>query len=69
MKTKYLRLSICVYSLQSTIYIQKLINSNKIDFCDYLVQPKTKLQIEKIRCIAEGNPTKFEEFEFILDDI
>ncbi len=51
------------------IYIQKLINSNKIDFYDYLVQLKQKLQIENIICIDEGNPSKFEQFEFILDDI
>ncbi len=51
------------------LYIQKLINSNKIDFYDYLVQLKRKLQIEKIICIDEGNPRKFEQFEFILDDI
>ncbi len=48
------------------IYIQKLINSNKIDFYYYLVQLKQKLQIENIICIDEGNPSKFEQFEFIL---
>ncbi len=36
---------------------------------DYLVQLKQKLQIEKIICIDEGNPSKFKQFEFILDDI
>ncbi len=51
------------------IYIQKLINSNKIDFYDYLVQLKQKLQIENIICIDKGNPSKFEQFEFILDNI
>ncbi len=58
-----------VYSLQSTIYIQQLINTNKIDFYDYLVGLKQKLQIEKIICIDEGNPSKFEQFEFILVNI
>ncbi len=57
--TNGLRLSIFVY----------LFNSNKIDFYDYLVQLKQKLQIEKIICIDEGNPSKFKQFEFILDDI
>ncbi len=67
MKTKYLRLSIFVYSLAKYyIYIQKLINSNTIDFYDYLVQLKQKLQIEKIICIYEGNPSKFEQFELSL---
>ncbi len=49
------------------IYIQNLID--KIDFYDYLVQLNEKLQIEKIMCIDEGNPSKFEKFEFILDNI
>ncbi len=71
MKTKYLRLSIFEYSLQSAIYIyiQKFINSNNIDFYDYLVQLKQKLQIENIICIDECNPSKFKQFEFILDNI
>ncbi len=51
------------------IYIQKLINSNKSDFYDYLVQLKQKLQIEKIIYFDEDNPSKFEQFEFILDCI
>ncbi len=69
-KTKYLGLSIFVYSLQNTTYLlKKLINSNKIDFYHYLEQLKQKLQIETIICIDEGNPSMFEQFEFILDNI
>ncbi len=70
-KTKYLRLSIFVYSLQNTIYIyiQNFINGNKMDFYNNLVQLKQKLHIETIICIDEGNPSKFEQFEFILDNI
>ncbi len=34
-----------------------------------LVQLKQKLQIETIICIDEGNPSKFEQFEFIFDNI
>ncbi len=45
------------------------IYSNKIDFYDYLVQLKQKLQIENIVCIDEGNPNKFKQFDFILNDI
>ncbi len=71
MKTKYLRLSIFfILIAKYYIYIySKLINSNKIDFYDYLVQLKQKLQIENIICIDEGNTSKFEQFEFILDNI
>ncbi len=59
----------CILIPKYYIYIQKLINSNKIDFYDFLVQLKQKLQIENIMCIDEGNPSKFEQFEFILDNI
>ncbi len=68
-KTIYIRLSIFLYSLQSNnIYIKKLINSSKIYFYDYLVQLKQKLQIEKF-IYDKGNLGKFEQFEFILDNI
>ncbi len=40
-----------------------------IDFYNYLVHLKQKIQIEKIICIDEGNPSKFEQFEFIVDNI
>ncbi len=62
-------INFCILIAKYYIYIQKLINSNKIDFYDYLVQLKQKLQIEQIICIDEGNPSKFKQFEFILDDI
>ncbi len=49
---EYLMLSMFVYSLHSTtIYIQKVINNNKIDFYDYLLQLNQKLQIETIICL------------------
>ncbi len=62
-------INFCILIAKYYIYIQKLINSNKIDFYDYLVQLQQKLQIENIICIDEGNPSKFEQFEFILDNI
>ncbi len=62
-------INFCILIAKYYIYIQKLINSNKIDFFDYLAQLKQKLQIEKIICVDEGNPSKFEQFEFILDNI
>ncbi len=62
-------INFCILIAKYYIYIQKLINSNKIDFYNYLVQLKQKLQIENIVCIDEGNPSKFEQFEFILDNI
>ncbi len=57
-------INFCILIAKYYIYIQKL-----IDFYDYLVQLKHKLQIEKIICIDDGNPSKFEQFEFILDNI
>ncbi len=43
--------------------------TNYSDDLNYLVQLKQKLQMENIICIDEGNPNKFEQFEFILDNI
>ncbi len=65
----YKVINFCILIAKYYIYIQKLINSNKIYFYDYLAQLKQKLQIENIICIDEGNPSKFEQFEFILDNI
>ncbi len=62
-------ITFCILIVKYYIYIQKLINNNKIDCYDYLVQLKQKLEMEKIICIDEGNPSKFEQFEFILDNI
>ncbi len=59
----------CILIAKYYISIHKLINSNNIDFNDYLVQVKQKLQIDKIMCIDEGDPCKFEQYEFILDNI
>ncbi len=55
-------INFCILIAKYYIYIQKLINSNKIDFYDFLVQLKQKLQIENIICIDKGNPSKFEQF-------
>ncbi len=62
-------INFCIRIAKYYIYIQNVINSNKIDIDDYLVQIKQKLQRQKIVCIDEGNPSKFEQFEFILDNI
>ncbi len=44
-------------------------NNYKIDLYDYLVWLKQTLQIERVICNVEGNPSKFETFECVLDNI
>ncbi len=44
-------------------------NNNKIDFYDYMLWLKQKLQIDQMLCVNEDNPSKIEQFGFILDNI
>ncbi len=51
------------------IYIQKLSNSNKIDFLNFLIYLKQKINIEKQICSTEGRNEAFERFSLLLDHI
>ncbi len=59
----------CILNAKYYIYIQKLLHNNKIDFYNYLVQLKNKLQVEEICCTNENNSTQFKKLEFILDSL
>ncbi len=59
----------CILNAKYYIYIQKLLHNNKIDFYNYLVQLKNKLQVEEICCTNENNSTRFKKLEFILDSL
>ncbi len=51
------------------MYIQKLSNSNKIDFLNFLTYLKQKINIEKQVCSTEGSNEAFESLYLLLDHI
>ena len=51
------------------IYNIKLYEKNDIDFFEYLIQLKQRLSFEKIMCNKEENPSKFEKWNYIYDQL
>ncbi len=51
-----------IYLSKYYIYIQKLSNSNKINFLNCLTHLKQKINIEKQICSTEGRNEAFESF-------
>ncbi len=62
-----LTLNFCIFYVKYYIYIQKLSNTNKIDFLNFLTYLKLKINIEKQICSTEGRNEAFANFSDGLD--
>ncbi len=52
----------CILQAKYYIHKQRLFNNNNIDFYEFLLILKYKLQIEQSICINNGTETKFNKF-------
>ena len=62
-------LNYCILCAKYYVYIQRLVNENRIDFYEFLVQLKFKLSIEKSICKQNNSLYKFKRYDDIYDSL
>ncbi len=51
------------------IYCQRIYNENGINFCQYLIEIKNKLRIERYICISTATIETFDKFQFLYEQL